>query len=209
MKAIETMKTIKTFKRTIRHFPPEAERFTKFRCKRSDPSFRIGFTLLEMVVSFGIFSVVIITAFGALLSINSAQIKAANIQNIQDNLRFALESMAREMRFGKSFIPSDGAGPAYLQIAFTRRDGTAVGYCLNDTMIKQLSGGSSNCSLGSVVTDESIVVDQLVFYLIGQAPPPDNVQPRITIVIRAHSKDPKLATSFALQTTITPRLRDQ
>ena len=162
-----------------------------------------------MVVSFGIFGVVIVTAIGAVLTINNAQIKASNIQSIQDNLRFAVEAMTKEMRTGRGFLPSGGSAPAYGALTFTRSDGATVGYCLQDGAVRKITGASGDCTLGSPVTSETIVVDRLIFYAIGQGAGPSDGQPRLTVSLRAHSKDPRLATTFRLQTTVTQRERDR
>lgn len=167
-----------------------------------------GFTLLEMVVSLGIFSVVIVTAIGAMLSVQGAQVKAANIQTIQDNLRFALESMTKEMRAGTAFRPFAGGGQQFDGLTFTRSDGSDVGYCFSAGALRKISGSSSDCSVSSAVTSEDIVVEDVTFYVIGQAPGRSDGQPRITIALQARSQDVRLATSFRVQTTVTSRVRD-
>ncbi|MDP3727626.1 MAG: type II secretion system protein [bacterium] len=172
-------------------------------------SVRKGFTLLEMVVSFGIFSVVIVTAVGALIAISNAQVKAVNIQSIQDNIRFALESMTKEMRTGKSFVPSGGNAPAYTLLTFIRSDGTPVTYCGGSSALRKISGSGGDCATaGSPITSDAVIVEQVVFYVIGQAVGMFDGQPRITIALKARSSDPKLATSFRLQTTVVQRERD-
>lgn len=168
-----------------------------------------GFTLLEMVVSFGIFAVVIVTAIGAVVAINHAQVKAANIQDIQDNLRFSLESMTKEIRTGKNFVPAGGSAPAYAALSFRRSDGVPVTYCRQGGALRKLSGSATDCSLGSAVTSDAITMEQLVFYVIGASAGPADGQPRITVSLRASSRDPKLATSFRLQTTVAQRERDR
>lgn len=64
---------------------------------------RRGFTLVEMIVSLGIFSVVAVVALGALVSIVSANKKAQSLQATITNLNFALETMSREMRVGFNY----------------------------------------------------------------------------------------------------------
>lgn len=177
---------------------------------------RGGFTLLEMIVSFGIFTVVIVTAVGAVLAINDAHIKAGNIQNIQDNLRFSLESMTKEMRSGKDFrLPSvDGCPPACPQINFTRSDNASVGYCRGNDALRKMTGttdcSDTDCSgdgvCSSDMTDPGLVIEGLKFYVIGQGS--GDGQPRITVSLRARSRDPDLATGFKLQTTVVQRERD-
>jgi prepilin-type N-terminal cleavage/methylation domain-containing protein len=63
-----------------------------------------GFTLIEMIVSLGIFSIVVTTAVGALLIIMSTNQQLQAEQNVMTNLAFALDSMTREVRTGYSYV---------------------------------------------------------------------------------------------------------
>jgi len=70
-----------------------------------------GFTLIEIIVSLGIFSIVAVVALGALLRIVTANAKAQTLHDAITNLNFGLESMSREMRVGAGYtcLPaSDG-----------------------------------------------------------------------------------------------------
>ncbi len=64
---------------------------------------QFGFSLIEMIVSLGVFSIVVTTAVGALLVIISANKQIQNEQSVMTNLSFALDSMTREMRTGYSY----------------------------------------------------------------------------------------------------------
>ncbi|MEK7646088.1 MAG: type II secretion system protein [Patescibacteria group bacterium] len=66
-----------------------------------------GFTLVEMIVSLGIFAVVATVSLGALVHIVSANKKAQTLQSAITNLNFALETMSREMRVGSTYFCSD------------------------------------------------------------------------------------------------------
>ena len=59
-----------------------------------------GFTLIEMLVSVGLFSVVMLVAMAAILSIIGSNKKAQGINNVANNLNFAVESMVRDMKTG-------------------------------------------------------------------------------------------------------------
>src|SRR3989338_7081181 len=59
-----------------------------------------GFTLLEMIVSMGIFSIVMLMSVSVVIMAQNAQVKARNMQNVQDNVRFVLEFMNKELRTG-------------------------------------------------------------------------------------------------------------
>lgn len=178
-----------------------------------------GFTLLEMVVALGVFSGVMIIAFGIAISINTAQFKASRIQIVQDDLRFALESMTKEMRTGVEFQPSDGIGGlsnGYGTIVFKRRDGFYITYCRRTgsgaiwKIAKKPGPGVTDCSDPSAqaVTGDDVTIEALTFYLTGDTPGVGDGQPRITISLRAKSADPKLVSTFNIQTTVTQRLRD-
>jgi len=169
-----------------------------------------GFTLLEMLISTGIFSVVIVIAVGAMLSINQAQVKASNIQNIQDNVRFTLEFMAKEVRTGFGFSVGNCGPFGCSQLRFTRQGGTSSLYCFDSGAIKRQSPIIGDCSQGSAMTSTAIAVEKLFFYVVGEELGPSDGQPRITIVIEARSVNPtlKLETDFDIQTTVTARQRD-
>lgn len=62
-----------------------------------------GFTLVEMIVSLGIFSVVAVVALGALMKIMTANQKAQTLQSAMTNINFALEAMSREIRTGYNY----------------------------------------------------------------------------------------------------------
>jgi len=59
-----------------------------------------GFTLIEMIVSLGVFSVVVTTAVGAMLVLVSTNQQLQAEQSVMTNLSFALDTMTREIRTG-------------------------------------------------------------------------------------------------------------
>jgi len=63
-----------------------------------------GFTLIEIIVSIGIFSTVMLIGVGALLSVNDANRKARALRVVMDNINFAVEDMARKIRIGDEFL---------------------------------------------------------------------------------------------------------
>src|SRR4051812_11444285 len=62
-----------------------------------------GFTLIEMLVSITLFSVVMVMALGALLSLSVADRRAEALKSSIDNLTFALDSMSRAIRTGNTY----------------------------------------------------------------------------------------------------------
>lgn len=70
-----------------------------------------GFTLIEMIVSLGLFSVVITMSMGALLVLLSNNLKLQGEQNIMTNLTFAVDSMTRELRTGTGYNCQSSGSP--------------------------------------------------------------------------------------------------
>lgn len=76
-------------------------------CKKHISYFRQShsraFTLVEMIVSLGIFAVVAVVALGALARIITANQKAQTLEAAMTNLNFGLDAMSRELRVGTDY----------------------------------------------------------------------------------------------------------
>jgi prepilin-type N-terminal cleavage/methylation domain-containing protein len=78
--------------------------FKKFhKSTKVIPKGNRAFTLIEMIVALGIFTLVAVVAVGAFVKIIDANKKSQSIKTAVNNLNFALESMTREMRVGYDF----------------------------------------------------------------------------------------------------------
>lgn len=172
---------------------------------------KAGFTLLEMLVSIGIFSVLVVTAIDITLGISSAQLKTASLQAIQDNIRFSLELISKEMRTGTNYSLSSLCAPAGSEISFTTAADEQRVYYLDAARkaIIRIKGGTA-CSNAVQFTAEEVSVDTLTIRLRGQTPGPNDGQPTITLALKISSSDPKFGgeTSMNLQTTVVQRVRD-
>jgi len=188
-----------------------------FKSKKNKPSLT-GFTLLEMIISIGIFSVIVIAAIGITLGISNAQIKSTNIQNIQDNIRFSLELITKEMRTGNNYALTAVCGVPGSEISFDTSLGEKRVYFL-DSVAKRIMrskgtiiAGDCDGSTGKVMpfTAEEVSVDRIAFSLGGSGVGPADGQPWVTITLKVKSKSPKfeLESSMDLQTTVIQRLRD-
>lgn len=179
-----------------------------------------GFTLLEMIVSFGIFTMLVVAAIGVTIGISNAQIKAANTQAIIDNIRFSLELISKEMRTGSGYTLSTtcvSAPEIGSEISFLTSSGDVRLYYLDSTtntiMRAKETISTANCSDPAKVrafTSEEVSVGRLNFTLEGATPGPGDGQPRITISMQVTSNSPKyqLQSTMNLQTTVVQRFRD-
>lgn len=156
-----------------------------------------GLTMIELIVAVGIFGLVISMVFGIFGLAIVSQRRIIALRNVEDNIRFTIESMAREIRTGKDFnINSDGS------LSFTNAKGESIVYRLNGSLVEKSSDGGVNFS---AVTGSETNVNYLNFYLMGQATD-DGLQPRVTITIGATSQVGNQSANLKVQTTVSARL---
>ena len=100
----------------------------------------LGFTLIEMIVSLGVFSVVVTTAVGAMLMLISTNQQLQGEQSVMTNLAFALDTMTREIRTGYNY---------YCTSAVNYNAGGAANIFDDDNNPETLIGvNTSDCSTG-------------------------------------------------------------
>ncbi len=154
-----------------------------------------GFTLIELIVAIGIFGLVVTMTVSIFVVALISQRRIISLRNVEDNTRFALESMAREIRTGKNF------GGSVNSLSFTNAKSESVIYRLNNNTIEQSSDGGANYL---IVTGPEVMVDYLNFYLLGQASG-DGLEPRVTITVGVTSRIGNQASNIKIQNTISER----
>jgi prepilin-type N-terminal cleavage/methylation domain-containing protein len=180
-----------------------------------------GFTLIEMLVSVAIFSIVMVMALGALLSLSEANRRAELLSTATSNFNSSLDSMSRSIRTGSVYhcgtgtltITADCAANGSTQFAFLSSAGQTTVYklgtteCANGTgcILRSQDGGTSYMS----ITSPDINVTALTFYVVGSTSG-DSVQPKV-VMLASGSTSVKAGeqTQFNVQTSITQRIYDQ
>src|SRR3989344_3666691 len=170
-----------------------------------------GFTLIELLTAVSIFSIVMVVSMGSIVGIFDANRKSRALKTVISNLNLALESMSKEMRFGKDYhCGSSGSdltprncssGDSYL--SFKASDDSQVTYRLSGQSIEKRVDSESYIA----VTAPEIVIDDLTFYTLG-AGTSDNLQPKIIQKLKAHSGDGKGRSDLSLQTLVSQRVPD-
>lgn len=115
-----------------------------------------GFTLVEIIVSLGIFAVVAVVALGALVKIVAANKKAQTIQASVTNLNFALDAISREMRVGRNYYCSSVSASSLSGVFNVSTLDTNFS---NSTKCPNGSG-SADGGRGTVIAFDSTKVDQ-------------------------------------------------
>jgi len=152
-----------------------------------------GMTLIELIVAIGIFGLVSFVIFGIFILATGYQRRIIAVKNVEDNLRFAMESMAREIRTGRDFT---GGGS---QLNFTNAIDSKVIYRLNGGAVEKSETSSYDDPNYLRVTGPETTIDYLTFVLMGQ-------QPRVTIAMGATSKVGAQSSTLKVQTTVSSRL---
>jgi len=187
-----------------------------------------GFTLLEMLIALTIFTIAVFIAVSTLFSITNVQKKIIAKQSAEDNLRFAFESMTKEIRTGKIFhcgtsgtltSPQNCSFPSGGN-SFTFKNspaGQTVTYQVYNNQLVKSSDGNLPCTTGSYIncqkltSTDLVIVNKVNFYVSGSAAN-DGAQSLATVVLDGQVLDPKgIGTAkLVLQTTISKRgLLDQ
>ena len=181
---------------------------------------KYGFTLIEMLVAVGLFTVVIVITLTAILSIIDFQRKVTAFQNIQNNLNFALEVISKDLKTGDKYycglnsfdMPTGGANDIIPRsclsggqiITFRNSNSDKITYRFLSGRIERIVNDLQIL----VLTSNNVDIDPDIskFFVIG-AEDIGVSQPRVTIVLKATSgyKD-KTKEIFNLQTTISQLL---
>lgn len=171
-----------------------------------------GFTLIELIVALGLFTVVVTIAGGAFYSMSETNRSVQNTRAVIDNLNLSMEEIARTMRTGVFYFCNPALPVGTLSsgndcplgadsIAFMSSEGQRTVYRLAGTVIeKSIDGGASFFSL----TAPDLRVQDLSFFVSGNA---GTLQPRTIIVIKGMAGVAgKNSAEFVLQTSVTQRI---
>ena len=165
--------------------------------------------MLEMIVSMGVFAIAVLIGVGSLLALTNAQKKALVLQSTQDNLRFSLETIARDIRTGDFYycgsnisdvppIPHNSlkdcstGGPSF---TFNNVAGSTITYQSQNNRIQKKEGNGDFQPL----TSPDITIEYLTFYVIS------NPHPRVTIVAKGVSGSGSTRSELNLQSTVSQR----
>lgn len=172
-----------------------------------------GFTLVELLVAVGVFSVAMLVGVGALLTMVGANHRAQAIQSVMNNLNYAVESAARTIPVGTNYhcgssgiiaTPRDcTTGDIYL--ALRSYDGKQIEYEFREgRLLRSIDGGSL-----IAITAPEVVIEDGKFYVRGTTVA-DGEQPQVLITIRGYAQvTTRSRADFDLQTTVTQRLLDK
>ena len=162
--------------------------------------------MIELIIVISLAAGVFALAAGVFVQTLKIQRRAFFIQKVQENISFALESMAKEIRVSTMATPNTVNCPASPSgtLSITHPVNGNIDYFLSGTDLhRRLSGSGIDTVLNSVGTQ----INRLGFCISGNATN-DNLQPRVTILITVSngSPNPDSFISIDMQTTVSQRL---
>ena len=142
-----------------------------------------GYTLIELIVASGLFALIMTMISGAYLVMIGVTRHTQGMVSGIDNLSFAIETMARDIRTGYAYACNGsgdcpGGGSSF---SFTNSAGQSVSYSLSGSAIQRTVNGIAN-----PLTDAtSVQITSLVFRVSGSGKPQqgDYAQPYATIIV--------------------------
>jgi prepilin-type N-terminal cleavage/methylation domain-containing protein len=186
-----------------------------------------GFTLVELIVAVGLFSVVMLVSVSALLSLVGANRKAQSLQSVMNNLNIALDGMVRSIRMGTTYH-CDGATYTLLTTVRNCADGDVL------FAFEPFGGSSSNngdqwvyafippsgASSGYIqrsedsgatwlrLTAPEVSIDEMKFYVAGSTEG-DFIQPKVVLELQGTvAGGTRAYSTFHIQATAVQRVLD-
>lgn len=170
-----------------------------------------GITLIEMLVAVSIFAVTIVVLSNIFILILNGQRKAIASKNIQENIRYAFEMMAKEIRmahvnqdqYNTKKCENMEAGRVYqsinsnTELLFKNYKDECVSYSLEDGRIKINRNG-----LDGYITSRQVQISDLKFLVTDDY---KNRQSAVTLKMKIRAYVNKRYEEMNVQTSISSR----
>lgn len=159
-----------------------------------------GFTLVELIVAVFIFSTLVFVAGGSFIGVLNMQRRGLNVKKIEENGRFILESMTREIRVANPITSADSGCPGPSTLTFQHPTNGTIEYFISSSGIHRRVNG-----IDTVLSSPDVSISRLNFCISGNLGG-DNKQPRVTIILGLSTGGASQADILDLQTTVSQRV---
>ncbi len=179
-----------------------------------------GYTLLELIVSIGIFSLVMLAATGAYITLIDLDRHARATNDVVSNLSFAVDSMSRAVRTGTEYRCNETGYNCFninapgQSLQFKDENGRTIVYRLVGGQIEARITPLTGSAYTSKLTDPRITIQTLSFFVRGVGTPGGSpaetapyIQPQVTFVIAGSMEAGKGKTvNFSIEGGATQRV---
>lgn len=157
-----------------------------------------AFTLVELLIAVTVFVVVVSVVLSLFITGLKGHRKVIAIQDIQDNARFLLGFIAKEIRMSEI-----NGNPTSSTLEITRSDGEQITYIFDGQNIQRTITDNPDDS-GPINSEEVLITGSFYTMGIGKN---DDQQPRVTIIIKAEKVNvkPEEEAEINIQTTLSQR----
>lgn len=188
-----------------------------------------GFTLIEVMISIGLFTVIMIVGITAILGVNNTYRKSRTMRSAIDNLSFTMEDMARNIRLGRNYrcINNNNVSPIDIEDPLDGNNCKGISFQPfydpvlgdpNDEIIyyvdevnQSIFKATDGASLGyTPMNSVDLKIDGVTsgFTIFGASTNTDGEQPSVRIILNGTVDVGGNSTKFNLQTTVSQRLLD-
>lgn len=182
-----------------------------------------GFTLVEMLVSVAIFSIVVMIALGAILTILDANRKARTLTEVMNNLNFSMEMITRSLKTGvePDYVATDGGtivvGAIILDEEGFKREKTLYRHDVVNGLIERCATvvnsiddyENAQCASDDwmPITSDMVFIERFDVLVTATENFNDGVdQPRTQLFIKGTVQiSDRISSDFSLQTTVSQR----
>ncbi|MEI6288008.1 MAG: prepilin-type N-terminal cleavage/methylation domain-containing protein [bacterium] len=179
-----------------------------------------GFTLAEMMVTMSVFAITSVMLSGIFVNISHIQKNTENFQRLQNDGRYMIEKLAREIRGRELRYPANMTNYLFFE---KDENGQIVLVCFDSTnkLLKYYVTGQDNeatvenCkSYGADLNAGDVEIDDVKFLVYPQiadkwgTAPTVNAQPRVTVMLNLKNKtdNPVFQRQLSIQTTISGKV---
>ena len=186
-----------------------------------------SFTLIELVTSVSIFAILTIVVLSLYSTIVTKHRAAVETQMVNDNIRYAMEVMSRDIEEGRirALMDKNEETGKYTTLVINLSSKNPGSDCssnvedclkyhfdMNENQLEVKTKDEPNCDFSKTdgeegdcpaITSSNVIVEDLSFYIDDSIAGNNDRQPRTTIVIKAKAKNEKTGISgITLQKTI-------
>jgi prepilin-type N-terminal cleavage/methylation domain-containing protein len=133
-----------------------------------------GVSLVELLVSVTIFSILLLSATDIFKMVVDGQRSSISAQNVQENMRYAMEKMSKEMRMSRISNTDCDSAAVYkvfntanndTELYFKNKDDQCIKYYLENNRLKVMVGVGAG-AVADFITPARIEVSNLKFYVV-------------------------------------------
>ncbi len=173
-----------------------------------------GFTIIETMISVGIFLIVVMVGMESLLNASFVHNKSQDSRSIMDSLNFIMDEMSRNIRTGYDYGCNENTQTNCLDgvtefsfIPSSSTNNSRVYYIFNDGNLYKSSVDLVDLNSIPLNPDGVTFTNVSGFWVTG-VQPGDNLQPFVTIRLVGKINSHGSTTDFSLQTSVSQRQLD-